>query len=299
MHKEHILILDFNPISLNEQADYGHFLKQTPQITSDYSFINLWGWQEEYDLSWAFTPDAVFIRQSRPVSCLWAPLGNWESMDWQAYGTALSEYPAMIRVPEQLKDILVNRWSGLHVDEARGQWDYLYSIPELIELAGRKYHKKKNLVNQFIRKHDYRYVALTAAEIEMALTLQTEWFLWKNAESDSTLDKENRAIVKVMRDWDQLENILGAGIVADDKMVAYTIAEHAPNDQMIIHFEKGCPNYKGIYQAMNQLFLKNTCCDMAVVNREQDLDDPGLRKAKESYHPIDFMKKYELRGFTL
>jgi hypothetical protein len=38
---------------------------------------------------------------------------------------------------------------------------------------------------------------------------------------------------------------------------------------------------------------------MAVVNREQDLDDPGLRKAKESYHPIDFMKKYELRGFTL
>lgn len=293
------MILDFIPISLDDQSHYWSFLKQTPQLTSDYSFINLWGWQEEYGLTWAFTRDAVFIRQTRPDPCLWAPVGNWDIMDWESYQDLFSHYPTMIRVPEQLKDILVDRRPGLHVDEAKGQWDYLYSIPELIELAGRKYHKKKNLVNQFVRKHDYEYVSLTSSEIEMALTLQTEWFLWKNAESDSTLDKENRAIVKVMRDWDRLDNILGAGIVADEKMVAYTIAEHAPNDQMIIHFEKGCPNYKGIYQAMNQLFLKNTCCDMAVVNREQDLDDPGLRKAKESYHPIDFMKKYELRGFTL
>ena len=290
--------LDFSPISLNEQSNYLAFLEQCPQITSDYSFINLWGWQEEYGLSWAFTPDAVFIRQTRPSPCLWAPVGNWEALDWKAYRERVTGHPAMVRVPERLKDILRDHWPEIEVDEVRGQWDYLYSIPELIELAGRKFHKKKNLVNQFVKNHDYEYVALTAEEIEMALTLQTEWFLWKNAESDSTLDKENRAIVKVMRDWDRLEHILGAGIVADGKMIAYTIAELAPNDQMIIHFEKGCPNYKGIYQAMNQLFLKHSCCDKSIVNREQDLDDPGLRKAKESYNPVGFMKKYGITGFT-
>ena len=30
-------------------------------------------------------------------------------------------------------------------------------------------------------------------------------------------------------------------------------------------------------------------------NREQDLDDPGLRKAKESYNPVDYVRKQKAR----
>ncbi|MDL2210934.1 DUF2156 domain-containing protein, partial [Desulfovibrio sp. OttesenSCG-928-O18] len=30
-------------------------------------------------------------------------------------------------------------------------------------------------------------------------------------------------------------------------------------------------------------------------NREQDLDDEGLRKAKESYNPVDYVRKNTVR----
>jgi len=77
-------------------------------------------------------------------------------------------------------------------------------------------------------------------------------------------------------------------------MAAYTIAEKLSEDTIVIHFEKGNAAYKGVYQAINQMFLEHTGDNLKTVNREQDLGDAGLRKAKLSYNPSDFIKKYRV-----
>ena len=77
-------------------------------------------------------------------------------------------------------------------------------------------------------------------------------------------------------------------------MAAYTIGERLAPDTMLIHFEKGSPGYKGIYQAINQMFTADIEWDCQWVNREQDLGSEGLRKAKLSYNPTGFIKKYSL-----
>jgi len=82
--------------------------------------------------------------------------------------------------------------------------------------------------------------------------------------------------------------------VVDEKMIAYTIAEALDDTTVVIHFEKGCPNFKGVYQAINQVFLAQCCQGFQIVNREQDLGDEGLRKAKLSYNPVAFLKKYRV-----
>ena len=51
---------------------------------------------------------------------------------------------------------------------------------------------------------------------------------------------------------------------------------------------------KGIYQAVNNLFLERCGPGFSWVNREQDLGDEGLRQAKMSYNPSFFMKKYRV-----
>jgi len=91
-----------------------------------------------------------------------------------------------------------------------------------------------------------------------------------------------------------LTGLTGGALLVDDQMVAYTIAETLPDETLLIHFEKGNPDYKGVYQAINQMFLSRAEHPASIVNREQDLGDVGLRRAKLSYHPVDFLKKYRV-----
>jgi hypothetical protein len=83
--------------------------------------------------------------------------------------------------------------------------------------------------------------------------------------------------------------------MVDGRMAAYTVGERLSSDTLVIHFEKADPAYKGVYQAINQQFLTHADPAFTLVNREQDLGDEGLRKAKLSYHPVDFVRKCTVR----
>ena len=60
----------------------------------------------------------------------------------------------------------------------------------------------------------------------------------------------------------------------------------------MIHIEKANPEIPGLYQAINQMFLLHEFPEVQWVNREDDMGLEGLRKAKMSYNPADFARKY-------
>jgi hypothetical protein len=287
--------LQFEAISLERMAEYLAKLAETPSAVSDYSFANIWGWAREYDLEWAFARDLVWIRQQSPQTVHWAPVGNWDAVDWTAIWPQIDSQTVITRVPEALADL----WqqccaSQLHVEEERGNWDYVYSVEELTLLKGNRFHKKKNLLSQFKRKYNYRFEPFSEAMIDQALALQDDWCTWRDCEATDVLAAENRAIQRTFLSWNQFPFLTGAALLIDDMIGAYTIAEPLDDQTILIHFEKGCPLYKGIYQAINQMFLESLGERYTFVNREQDLGDEGLRKAKLSYHPVDFNKKYRV-----
>jgi uncharacterized protein len=287
--------LQFEPIRLERQADYSQKLSQCRRIASDYSFINLWGWAEEYGLEWAWHDGLVWIRQA-PSNVLWAPVGDWTAVDWpSALKIAKETAGRMIRVPEELLQLITQARKGdVRVQESREHWDYLYGRQDLIELKGNRFHKKKNLLNQFLKKYDHTYLEFGSAMVDQALGMQEDWCAWRDCENDDTLTSENNAIFRVLNHWRKLNGINGGALLVDQLIIAYTIAEAMPDRTLIVHFEKACPDRKGGYQAINQIFLSHTSEEYAIVNREQDLGDEGMRKAKLSYNPIDFIKKYQI-----
>ena len=290
----------FESPDLARQSAYLVILGTCPVKPSDYSFVNLWGWSESYGLEWSFDGDLVWIRQTKPDLRYWAPVGNWGAIPdlYPRIKAELGRGIPMIRVPERLLNILGEEGdSSLAVKETRGQWDYLYALPDLANLPGNRFHKKKNLLNQFKRKYDYAYQRFDELLVGRALDMQNNWCTWRDCEAEEALDAENRAISRVLRGWGTLQNLEGGALMVDGEMVAYTIGERLAPATLLIHFEKGSPGYKGIYQAINQMFASDLHWDCQWVNREQDLDNEGLRKAKLSYNPVGFIKKYSL-GFA-
>lgn len=287
------MTLNFSKIELADQAKYNRHFDACDQTASDYTFTNLWGWAEEYDLSWAWDNQLVWLKQNLPTPCYWAPVGNWHGIDWQTKLAPFHDGLPFVRIPENLALIWQTEIKNLNIKESREHWDYIYNYSDLIELKGNKFHKKKNLLHQFQKQYNFRYLPLKGSLIKKALLLQEDWCIWKNCEASAGLLAENLVIERVLQKWSNLERLRGGVILIDDEMAAFTVGELVRPNTMVIHIEKGLGSYKGIYQAINQLFLAGQS-GIAVVNREQDLGNEGLRKAKLSYNPISFIKKFTM-----
>ena len=76
-------------------------------------------------------------------------------------------------------------------------------------------------------------------------------------------------------------------------MQAFTLGEMINNDTVLIHVEKAEHEIRGLYPAINQMFLSHAFPNAVWVNREEDTGDEGLRQAKLSYLPAELWTKYK------
>jgi len=291
-------LINFKTLALSLRDEYLNNFYATEERASDYSFINLWAWNDERCHEIAFHDGLCWIRltASEPFE-MWAPIGNWFGKNWKdILGRLFPEGNKFCRVPEKLTLALKEKLGDMiEINEERSEWEYIYSAKELINLSGNRFHSKKNLLRQFL-KYNPVYEEINSENIGEIMVLQSERKPEDQDKLRGDLD-ENIALKRVLSNWDRLPGIMGGVLRIDGKIVAYTIAEDIGNGTLIIHFEKGfyLDLYKGVYQGINQIFLKNSGGKFSLVNREQDMGHDGLRQAKMTYNPIGFIRKYTVR----
>lgn len=282
---------NFTPITLDDAETYYAYWNRMPVHSIDYSLVNLWGWQQHYGLEWCFESGLCWIRQTCPCRTVWwAPVGDWNACDWNA---VLTPGMSFIRVPEQLTALWKERLGGrIQAEPARGQWEYLYLADELARLPGNRFHKKKNQVNAFRKAYgtpDFHPV--DDRMIEECLALQDTWCQWHDCEGSPSLLAENDAINRVLVNYPRFHNLCGGAIFIGEDMVAFCLGERLNAQTVGVHFEKGLNGIRGVYQTINNTFVLSQCEGATYINRAQDLDEEGLRQAKMTYNPADFLHK--------
>jgi hypothetical protein len=172
--------------------------------------------------------------------------------------------------------------------------DYIYRAQDLIQLSGRKYHRKKNHLNKFLKNVRFEYRDLDIELVECFIDMQESWCRLKDCIDKPELLSEDYAVHVALKYFEELE-YKGGAIQIDSRIEAFALGEGLNPDTAVIHIEKANPDIPGLYTAINQLFCEHAWHDMEYINREQDLGVEGLRSAKESYYPHHMVNKYSIR----
>lgn len=168
--------------------------------------------------------------------------------------------------------------------------EYVYSVKNMAELSGKKFHGKKGHVNAFFRNHEnISCEPITRDNINECIVIAGAWLTAKDENKE--LDVEFEAIKKALKYYDELKYD-GAILYADGKAVAFTMGEKIKNNTFCTHFEKTLPEYRDAYPVINNGFTKLMLTTYDYVNREEDTGVEGLRKAKLSYYPEFLLDKY-------
>lgn len=176
--------------------------------------------------------------------------------------------------------------------EKRGQWDYLYRASDLSTLPGRHYHGKRNHISAFYAAHPtcvYHGIGEHATAQEMDLLRRALDRLSPREGQD--LSEEYEANLDLIDHFTEL-SLRGGVLSIDGTPVACTVGEQITSSMALIHIEKADRDCRGAYPAINQAFVQNTFSHLALINREEDMGIEGLRRAKESYRPVDFNRVY-------
>lgn len=286
---------DSREIVLEDKPLFDAALAADPPELSAYTFTNIYAWRESYDTRLSRVGDCLLVHYKRDrLSVCLAPLGAGCARDaieeaFENTGDTPIEFA-------YLPAVIARQFRGdggytLSID--RDNWDYLYSSSDLIDLPGRRYDGKRNWLAR-AKSRPHEYVVMDRGLADECHEFAERWCEDRRCEEVDGLRREKCAVFQMLMNFEAL-GISGGAIRMDGEIVAFSLAEALNPETLVIHVEKADANTEGLYQLINNEFCVHEAKQFKFVNREQDLGVPGLRKAKESYHPVRLVECWRLR----
>lgn len=193
--------------------------------------------------------------------------------------------------------LMIEQWyPGQYQKTVRRQdSDYIYLREKLATLSGKKLHGKRNHINRFLEQYpDWSYETITSENEDECARMAMKWCLENCADEEQNWEHdkvdESKLVVYAIRHREEL-GMKGGALRANGEIVAITLGEPLTKDTFVVHFEKAFYDVQGAYPMINREFVRNELEAYTYVNREEDLGEEGLRKAKLSYRPEILLDK--------
>lgn len=322
-------MIKFKDLSTSDRALIQRFTLYGERQNCDLSFSNLISWRFLYNTQFAVIDDYLVFRfhTGRHLAYM-MPIPKPQVMEDGSYrvkpcdecsvkvirtirddSIAMGHPFLMLGVCNYMVDLIEQSFPDTFtIEPNRNFADYIYTRDKLINLSGKKLQSKRNHINKFKSLYpQYTYRPLTEDLIPQCLELEKQWRKVSKDDTDEqdldeSLSIELRSMTRAFHRWDRL-GLTGGTIWVDDKLVAFTFGCPINQTTFDVCVEKADVNYEGSFSIINQEFVKHLPEQYCYINREEDMGNEGLRRAKLSYHPDilleknTVMEKHPLREF--
>ncbi len=292
--------LEFKPMIVDDIPLVRKFLEYNTDRTCDYTLGGIFMWVDYFNYEYCIIKDTLFIKgisENHPGMVAFSlPLGKLPLEDSIAmineYCEAHNLKPAFSAIPVDKAASIAEIFNG-RIEKLEGWSDYLYDVKSLAALQGKAYSKKRNHVNRFLADNpNYRFEKITADNLEEAKA-----FLGK-VDLSEKVDRD-MAAYELAQCKDVLDNIdsylfEGAILRAENGQICAVTLGEVVGDTLYVHIEKMDHEVAGSGETINKMFageMSQRYPEVLYINREEDMNDPGLKYAKESYHPVALLDK--------
>jgi len=289
-------MLEFKEFELSDYRLINEFRQRSWLKTCELAAGTVFMWRDFYKPSFCVHGDALIIKRETDdgEGLFFFPLGS----EVDSALDAIEEYClqngknlTFYGVEDGELEYLKKRYNGkVSYRTARAWCDYLYDAEEFAAFKGRKYNGQRNHINKFKRLYPGHTVTpFTKSDVPEALALIDLYAEQKGIDTKMGL----REVVKAKECVENFESLCISGICVrvGGMLASFSLGEKCGKTQ-VIHIEKASREYEGIYPFTANAYACAVAGSVEILNREDDAGDPGLRKSKLQYQPVELMNKY-------
>ncbi|MFQ3675625.1 MAG: phosphatidylglycerol lysyltransferase domain-containing protein [Endomicrobiia bacterium] len=174
------LFPNFVEIDLTHKNVLDTWFSKYQQTVSELNFVELFIWKNSYKTYLSILNDNLCIFVTHYNDKYFYPLiGNNEiKLSLQKMYDYAQQNNFCLKFKSVTKDFLskITGFKNVVVEEDFCFYDYLYKTSDLINLAGEKFHPKRNLIRQFNSKYKFDFLPVTKGNIESCISFAKKWY---------------------------------------------------------------------------------------------------------------------------
>lgn len=291
-------MINFKKLEISDFYEANKIFKQYNIENCDHCFSTMVIWSHRFQVEISIQDGEVFMR-TKGDNSFWylSPTGAMpfeEAVKLIIEDARQNGHNVKIHaMNEEQKDKLQEGFPGqFAIIEDRDSYDYIYKGEDLRLLQGKNYQKKRNHCSRFEKDNpDYTFNIITQENIEKVKQFEKEWCKRNNCDEARGLFAEQQGIMELLNNYEKLD-LIGAFIETEQGIVAFTLAAPINDDMVDVIVEKAFHEINGAYAVINRDFAFHCLESYKFINREDDMGEENLRKAKLSYFPFEVREKF-------
>ena len=294
-------MLAFHPIALSDKCWIEKYFSRFDNPVCNYTFANLFLWKTIYRTECCDNSGFLLIRfyYADSDKCVYLePIGEGNVSeilallqdDARQMGQPLRMESLSREFVEKVKKLPVG--GNLFFFKNRDVANYVYEAELLRTLAGKNLQAKRNHIRKFEQLYpDYTSRPLSADDARLALALFDQWEVRK-LDHNRQQQMERVMIESAFAHYNAL-GLEGLLLLVEGVVVAFTFGSRLNKDSFCVHVEKANSDFEGAFAIINKLMAQSLSSSYKYINREEDMGNENLRKAKLSYHPALLLNNFQ------